>query len=403
MKICNDTEILICGAGIIGLSIGVEILRQKPDTTVMIIDKEETIGAHASTRNSGVIHAGFYYSPDSLKAKLTRDGNSLMKAYCKAEKIEVNHCGKVVVARNEDEDSRLDELFQRSEINGVEVYEVDTHELSRIEPAATTMRRALWSPTTSVVDPKMVLERLASEFTRLGGELRLKCAALSSEDDFLVTSEGGIRYGHFINCAGLYADQIAKWFNLAQDYEMLPFKGLYLYMPEMKGKIRRHIYPVPDLRNPFLGVHLTVSISGDVKVGPTAIPAISRENYSLLGGIRFKEAIETTKTLLRFFKSPNHEAGSLARQELPKYSPKVMLRQASTLAPSISSVKISYRGKPGIRAQLYDRANERLEMDFVIQEQSKSTHLLNSVSPAFTTSLATARHIVNRLINKKVL
>ena len=200
--------------------------------------------------------------------------------------------------------------------------------------------------------------------------------------------------GHVINAAGLYADQVAHWFGVGLEYRMLPFKGLYWYGTWEPGRLTRHVYPVPDPRNPFLGVHLTVTVDGKAKIGPTAIPALWRQDYGGVGGLDLGEVADVARTFPSFLFSKHHDVPGLVRSELPKYSRTHLVRQASALVPSVRPEDFTIKGKPGVRAQLVDMRQRKLEMDFIVRPGERSTHMLNAVSPAWTSSLAVAEHVI---------
>ena len=198
---------------------------------------------------------------------------------------------------------------------------------------------------------------------------------------------------HIVNAAGLYADSIAHGCGVGLDYAILPFKGLYIYGDQTAPPLGRHVYPVPDPRNPFLGVHLTVTLQGRVKIGPTAIPALSRMNYTKFGGIRRDELFDMVSTLPKFLMSPHHDGLGLIRSEVPKYLRRILVRQAASLVPTASVSSFREWGKSGIRAQLFNLKERRLEMDFVVKEAPFQTHVLNAVSPAWTSSLSFGEYV----------
>ena len=274
-------DILVIGGGVVGLSVARELKKREPAAKVVLIEKEESLGAHASGRNSGVIHSGIYYTADSLKARLTRDGNRSLIAFCQEKGIPVRRCGKLIVARNESEHPMLDELFRRGAANGVEVHDVTEAEARKIEPRAKTAGRALYVPATTSVDPRLVIAALEAECREAGVEVTTSTKYVSSRREPLVvqTSASDYAAGFVVNCAGLHADRIALDFGFSKRYRILPFKGLYLESCEPPGSLRCHVYPVPAKTNPFLGVHATVKADGHWKIGPTAIPALWRENY----------------------------------------------------------------------------------------------------------------------------
>ncbi len=391
-------DVAVVGGGVVGLAMARAILDARPGARVVVFDKEDRLGAHASGRNSGVIHAGFYYAPDSLKAGLTRRGNELLHAFCEEHAIEVRRCGKVVVAANEGELGALRELQRRGRANGVAVELIDDAALAELEPLARTAGSALWSPTTSVTDPGPVLAALADEVARGGGEVRLGSRVTGARPGAVLVHGRRWDVGHIVNCAGLQADVVARWFGFCDDYVVLPFKGLYWY-GALPG-LRRHVYPVPDPRNPFLGVHLTVTAEGGVKVGPTAIPALSREAYERWRRVRPTEAARIARHLPGLLTSRHHDGLGLVRSELPKHSRRILLRRARELVPSLDPARFRVRGRPGVRAQLWSVERRRLELDFVVRGDEASTHLLNIVSPGFTSALAMAEHVVGGMVRR---
>ena len=393
-------DFVIIGSGVIGISIGAELLRRNPKRRVVVLEKEASAGLHASGRNSGVIHAGFYYSPDSLKARLTRDGNCQLREFARSRGLKIQNTGKVVVAQSGEDVPKIHELHSRGLANGVEVEIISASDLKRVEPMAKTHEVALWSPNTGVGDPMEFMNEFTKEFLELGGEISYGTLVESFSESRLNTSNGQFQAGHVINASGLYADKIAGMFGFGSRYTMLPFLGLYIYAPSLKGTLTRHIYPTPDPRNPFLGVHLTTTVDGSVKVGPTAIPVLSREQYSLTSGFNSKELFEILATYPRFALSPHHDVLSLLWTELPKLSRRVLVRQAKKLAPSIKLDDFTQVGKPGIRAQLFDLQEGRLEMDFVVEGDATSTHVLNAVSPAWTSCISFSKFVVDQMQTK---
>lgn len=398
----QKADFVVIGGGIVGVSLARELKQRWPDTRVVVLEKERTSTEHASGRNSGVLHAGFYYSPDSLKAKLTRDGNSVLRDFCLSNNIPLRTCGKVVVASDEDQLPALDELFRRGQQNGVQLEVIDEHELLRLEPLARTTTRALWSPHTAVANPTTVTTSLAADARRRGIEFYYETIVTGRDENAISTNKGAWIAGHVVNCAGLYADVVARLFGFCDDYVMLPFTGLYAYAPSLKGTLTRHVYPVPDPRNPFLGVHATVTVEGEVKIGPTAIPAFSREAYRAIRDLKFSEVVEITKTYPKFFSSPHHSVSRLIATEVPKYSRSWLVREARKLVPSLRRQDFTVKGRPGIRAQLFDLQNKRLEMDFVVRGDKDSTHVLNAVSPAWTSSIPFAQHVIGDMVLRGV-
>ena len=393
----TSTDFLILGGGIIGLSVARELKHRFPDTEVTLLEKEAACGLHASGRNSGIIHAGFYYSADSLKAKLTRAGNEAMTAYCEAKKIPLNRCGKLVVARDKDDLPQLDELLRRGLANGVPLENLTEEEARKIEPRVKTHQRAIFSPTTKSADPRRVIEEMTQDAKKEGITIHAGAPYLRGKKGLVTTPQGSFTAGHVVNAAGLYADKIALDFGFSERYRILPFKGLYLYSDEPPGAFRTNIYPVPDLRNPFLGVHFTVKDDGHAKIGPTAIPALWREQYRRFDNFKFGEFIEVLFREAGLMMSSNFDFQKLALEEVRKYSRPHLVALAARLAHGVRSEHYTRWGEPGIRAQLLDIKNRKLEMDFVIEGDKHSTHLLNAVSPGWTCSIPFARYTVDQI------
>jgi len=390
-------DVAVVGGGIVGLALADAWLAAHPGSRVVVFDKEERLAEHASGRNSGVLHAGFYYAPDSLKAQLTRRGNQMLRAFCEERGVPVREAGKVVVTTSPEQVLQLDELYARGQANGVPLEIVDESGLRELEPLARTHERALWSPSTAVADPVAVVEALAARVRERGGEVRLGTPVVEAGPGWIRTPHLRIQIGHTINAAGLYADRVARWLGVGEDYAMLPFKGLYWYSNWPAGRLQRHVYHVPDPRNPFLGVHLTVTVNGRTKVGPTAIPSLWREDYRGVRGIKPAEMAGIARLYPRFLRSPHHDVPGLVRTELPKYSRRHLVAQARALVPSVRAQDFRERGRVGVRAQLLHVPSGRLEMDFVVRPGERSTHVLNAVSPAWTSSLAMAEWIVERI------
>jgi (S)-2-hydroxyglutarate dehydrogenase len=394
-------DFMVIGAGIIGLNVARELKRRHPDAKIAVLEKEPAPGKHASGRNSGVLHAGFYYTADSLKAKFTRDGNRALHAYCDAKNIPLNRCGKLVVARNDDEDKLLDELMARGQRNGVELNMISVDDARKIEPRVKTQHRALYSPSTASADPMQVLLAVEQDARAEGIDIHYDAPCNHADrSNTITTPQTRYQAGYLINAAGLYADRIARYFGFSQHYAILPFKGLYMKSSEPPGSLRTNIYPVPDLKNPFLGVHFTLQADGHIKIGPTAIPALWREQYSGLSGFKFDEFVEISLRSLGLLVHADFAFRKLAITELQKYQRRVMVEQAQTLAHGVELAQYRYWGKPGIRAQLLNTQTRKLEMDFVLEGDDKSLHILNAVSPGWTCAIPFSAYICDKIEKK---
>ncbi|MBF0556206.1 MAG: L-2-hydroxyglutarate oxidase [Nitrospirae bacterium] len=398
MVAVNGAEILICGAGIIGLTVARQLLNSGYKD-IVLIEKEDALGRHASGRNSGVLHAGVYYTPDTLRAKSCLRGNMLMKEYCKENGLPLFESGKVIVAKNEKEIPILKELFKRATANGARVELIDKQQLNEIEPAAKTCDTALYSYDTAVVDPKAVLKSLYDDLLKTNKVSIIKNTQFKGlkGSTTCMTTNGAIAFGTFINAAGAYSDKVAHAFGVGSQYSLMPFKGIYRKLrPDRASMIRGSIYPVPDIRNPFLGVHFTRAIDGSVYLGPTAIPALGRENYGILKGID-SETVEILRRALVLF-SENPKFREVAFTEPKKYLFKYFFEDARVLVKDLMPEDVVPSDKAGIRPQLVDWKTKELVTDFIVVKDGNSVHVLNSISPAFTSSMDFARVIVNNYI-----
>ena len=393
----NNTDFLIIGGGVIGLSIARILKKRLSDSRVTLIEKEEGVGFHGSGRNSGVLHAGFYYSSDSLKAKFTRTGNQRLTEYCESRGLKINKCGKLVVAKNEEELQRFNELLERGKKNGVPLQCLTEVEAREIEPRVKTFEKALYSPSTATIDPLEVIMAMQKDAEDEGVDIHLGTGYLRAQGNRVSTSSGSYEARMVINAGGLYADKIAMDFGFSRKYRILPFKGLYLNSDEPPGSLRTNIYPVPDLRNPFLGTHFTVTVAGKTKIGPTAIPALWREQYQGMKNLCWSEMLEILARQCGLFISSNFNFKALACEEIRKRSRPHLVALASSLAEGVELNNYRTWGKPGIRAQLINIEERKLEMDFVIEGDQDSIHVLNAVSPAFTCALPFAEYVCDQV------
>ena len=393
-------DLLIIGAGAIGFSIGIAYLDANPGKKVLIADKEKQIGKHASGRNSGVLHAGFYYSPESLKAKFCREGNLELRKIAKKYDIPIRDVGKVVVARNEEENLRLDKLFERGLQNGVDLELLDEQSLKQFEPLAQTTSRFLWSPTTAVSDSGMMINALRKEFERFGGSVVLAERIDLVEDSGMIHERNKTYDAKFIvNAAGAQADRISRNINVGLEYAMLPFMGVYRATNQSQLPLQRLVYPVPHPINPFLGVHFTLTINGLVKIGPTAIPVFGREQYAFNTGWSISDSIQALKGATALIKGESHNFGAILKSEWPKVILKKLVKESTELVPNAHSVNRWDKKPPGIRAQLVHLPTGKLEQDFVAKKYLNSVHVLNAVSPGWTSAIPFGKWIVDEYIN----
>jgi L-2-hydroxyglutarate oxidase LhgO len=396
----NEIDFLIIGGGVIGLSIARELVSRDPNFKIIVLEKESDVAYHGSGRNSGVLHAGFYYTADSLKAKFTRDGNMQMREYCYKNNLRINESKKVVVAKDESELPALFELEKRGKTNGVEVRIIDENELHSIDPNVKTHKFALYSPNTATVDPVEVNQCIKNELVKNGVKIYFDEPYSGRVSGNTIKTKKGNVYTakKIINAAGLYADKVAKDFGFSKNYTIIPFKGIYLKYKGNDLPVGINVYPVPNLKNPFLGVHFTITVDGIVKIGPTSTPAFWRENYK--GFSRFK-VMETVNILLweaLLFFTNAFGFRKLAVNEIKKYNKKYFTGLAKDLVHDMDVKGFKEWGTPGIRAQLLNVNTKELVMDFVVEGDENSIHVLNAVSPAFTCSFPFSKWVVDNYV-----
>jgi len=394
-------DYLIIGAGIIGLNIARNLKLRFPNSSILVIEKEPEVAMHSSGRNSGVLHAGFYYDVNSLKAKFTKEGNLALKEFVEDRGLQINECKKVVVAQDDKEVDGLKELKRRGDLNGVELLWLNEEQLNDLYPNIKTHKKALLCPSTATVNPKEVTKEFAKVIDELGVELLLDCKYISSSCNVVSTSLGDFQAKKVINCAGLYADNIARDFGFSKDYVIIPFKGIYLKDKTNKSHLKTNIYPVPNLDNPFLGVHYTLTVDGESKIGPTAIPAFWRENYKGFDNFNLKEFMQIIYYELKLFITNAFGFRQLAFSEIKKYSLSYLKGLATKLTTKMDHKGFDSWSTPGIRAQLLNKNTLELVQDFVVESDDDSIHVLNAVSPAFTSSMPFANWVVEEHIIKK--
>jgi len=384
-------DYLIVGAGIIGLAIAKELTDKEPNATICIIEKEKEVAQHASGRNSGILHAGFYYNSDSKKAQHCLRGNALMKEFCYENGIEVKETKKLVVTKNASELTQLHEIKRRADANGVQTELISEAEAVAIESNISTYKEALYSPLTASVNPVEVSHKLKEKLKEKGVFFLFNTPFSDALD---------VKYSYLINAAGLYADKIAQDYNLAKEYTLLPFKGIYMKVSNGKVPTKINIYPVPDLKFPFLGVHYTITSTNDIKIGPSASPAFWRENYEGFSKFKLSEFIEILAINAKLFITNSFNYRNLAIREIKYYWPNNLIKEAETMVKDAFGSKYEKK-KPGIRAQLYNKKTNKLVTDFIIQHTANSTHVLNIISPGFTCSFSLAQEIVKEIQNNK--
>jgi (S)-2-hydroxyglutarate dehydrogenase len=392
----RSADLVVIGAGILGLAVARESLLRHDGLRVLVLEKEAQIASHQTGHNSGVVHAGVYYAPGSLKARLCVAGSQALYRYCDERHIPYERCGKVVVATHEDEMAPLDELFRRATANGVAGVEMlDDAQLSEIEPYVRGLK-ALYSPATGIVDFRRVAQALADDVTGLGGAIRTGAQVIGMEPTSgaveLQTTEGRYHAHAVIACAGLQADQLARLTGAPPDPKIVPFRGRYYSLrPSARPLVRGLVYPVPDPTFPFLGVHFTKQISGDVWAGPNAVLAFRREGYRA-GDVNARELWETLSYPgFRALAARYWRVGlSEVRVDLSK---RTFARALRRLVPAIKAADLS-EPRTGVRAQALSRDGHLLD-DFWFDHAENAIHVRNAPSPGATSSLALAAEIVD--------
>lgn len=405
-------DVAVVGAGIVGLAVAREVLERRPDARVIVIDKQDAVAQHQTGHNSGVIHAGVYYSPGSLKARLCVEGARLMYEYCEQNAIAVERCGKLIVAVRDDELPGLADLEARARANGVpELRRVGAGEIAEIEPECRGLA-ALHSPTTGIVDFAAVARAIERELRGKGVDFALGCeiTAIRREQapaaTVLVHAGGSIRAGWAIGCAGLWSDRLAVSAGAPADPRVVPFRGAYLRLAGgQRPVVRGMVYPVPDPALPFLGVHITRHIDGGVMLGPTALLVAARNGYRRLepraravrpGAVArmLRDAGQTltwpgTWTIARTFWRTGLTELAMAT------SRRLFVEKCAQYVPAVAAMDIEPRAASGIRAQAVSR-DGRLVDDFAISQTPGATHVRNAPSPAATSSFALAAEIVDQ-------
>ncbi len=392
-------DYLVVGGGIVGLTVAREIANRSMGS-VAVFEKEPRLGAHGSGRNSGVIHAGIYYRPHTLRAQICRDGARRMREYAAERNLCWKKSGKVIVATTPHAVGQIDVLLERATANGIRVEKIGQDELSRLEPEARTHEAALHSPDTAVIDPLDVLSELRADLERAGVTVRVGVAVTGIDESSRAARAGSsaVGFGTLINAAGLHADRVARSMGVGRAYQIMAFRGAYRELvPAAAGRFRGSVYPTPDLRMPFLGVHITPDPRGRVFVGPTAMPALGREHYGRISGLNPVEAVRTAAALGSMLAADRNGMRGLVRAEVRRYSAAGFLREARALAPGLQAGDIGRVCKVGLRAQLVDRNTRELVDDYVLERTKHSLHVLNATSPAFSSAFALAEMIVDEL------
>ncbi|GAA3442676.1 L-2-hydroxyglutarate oxidase [Planomonospora venezuelensis] len=394
-----DQTVGIIGAGIVGLAIGRELTRRRPGTRVLVLEKEERVAAHQTGHNSGVVHAGIYYTPGSLKARLCTRGAALLREYCADRGLPYDECGKLVVAVTGEDVARMDALYARAGANAVPgLRRIGAAEIREIEPHATGLA-ALHSPRTAITDYTRIAQSFADDIAAAGGEVRLgfPVTGITTETGGalrVASGEASVTVDQLIVCAGLHSDAVAGLAGDAAAPRIIPFRGEYMHIrPEKAPMVRGLIYPVPDPRYPFLGVHFTRRVSGAVEVGPNAVLAFAREGYRLtdvcLADLR---GIASWPGMWRM--AAQHWRTGV-KEMYGSLSKRAYMKAARRYVPEIGAKDV-VRAGAGVRAQALDRDGSLVD-DFRIHRLGPVTAVRNAPSPAATSCMAIAEHVLDAI------
>jgi L-2-hydroxyglutarate oxidase len=396
----DEYDTAVIGGGIVGLATARELLRRRPDRSLVLLEKESSLGGHQTSHNSGVVHAGIYYAPGSLKARLCVSGARELYEYCAEHAIPAKRSGKLIVALSRRELPRLDELERRGRLNQVpELRRLTSAEIAEVEPEAVGIA-ALHSPHTGIVDFAAVARAMAEDVRAAGGVIRTSCELMGTERTRqgirLTHREGDLAVRRAVFCAGAWSDVLARRAGADADPRIIPFRGTWLRLrPEATSLVRSLIYPVPDPTLPFLGVHLTRTIGDDVLIGPTAVPAFTRLPEG--AGARWSaHDVMSTLGWPGFWRMIRHWWRPGLREISHALGPRRITADAARYVPRLSLDDVLEARLSGVRAQAVARSGALVD-DFVFSAVGSSVHVRNAPSPAATAALSIARVIADRL------
>ncbi|GAA0230001.1 L-2-hydroxyglutarate oxidase [Marinomonas primoryensis] len=390
-------DIAVIGAGIVGLSTAWQLLQRYPKYRILLIEKESEVGLHQTGHNSGVIHAGVYYAPGSLKADFCQRGAKATKAFCLQHDIEFDECGKLLVATNALEHERMEALYLRCQENNLEVHKLDQAQLKEREPNIKGVS-ALFVPSTGIVNYRKICQKLAELFTKAGGELRLGCQVMNLEETHervaITLSNDVVHTSYLVSCGGLMADRLTKMLNIPTDFQIIPFRGEYYKLPAKHNQIVNHlIYPIPDPDLPFLGVHLTRMIDGSVTVGPNAVQGWKREGYGRIN-INVRDIIDMVRFPGFWKLLMNHWRTGLVETKNSWYKPGY-LAQVQKYCDLVELDDLQPY-PAGIRAQAVMNDGS-LVHDFLFAQSTRTLHVCNAPSPAATSAFPIGAYIIDKL------
>ncbi|MGE4570031.1 MAG: L-2-hydroxyglutarate oxidase [Gammaproteobacteria bacterium] len=389
-------DFIIIGGGIVGVSTALSLMSEHPNKKILLLEKERLFATHQTGHNSGVIHAGVYYQPDSLKAQFCKEGLKATIKFCSKYDIPFEQCGKLLVATTQAELDRMNELFNRCQHNEIEVELLNKHQLKQIESNITGLG-AILVKSTGIVDYQLVTQKMAEQFEALGGEYLLDTKITNLNEDSnsieVVTKHEIFRTKYLISCAGLMADRIVKLLNIPTDFQIIPFRGEYYQLPQECNKLVDHlIYPIPDPDLPFLGIHLTKMIDGSVTVGPNAVLGFKREGYNRVN-FSFKDSLQML-LFKGFYRVIGQNLRPGIKEMLNSVNKRGYLRQVQKYCPSIN-LKDLQPYPAGVRAQAVLK-DGTLVHDFLFAQSKRSIHVCNAPSPAATSAIPIGRYITEK-------
>ncbi len=391
------TDFLVIGASITGINVAHELKRRFPDAAVAVIDKEGGCARHSSGRNSGMLDAGFSWPADSLKARFSKEGNQQLIRYCKSKKIPVNRCGQLVIARDDDELTALDELQRRADGNGVKFEQVTVAQAREIEPRARVHEQALFFPATASVEPGTVMQQMEQDARDAGVRFYYGTSFLRKVGDEFVTTLGTVQADYVVNCTGVYADQVAQQFGFSEKYRLLPLKHNYLQSSEVPGAFRTHITAAADLSGSYPGVHIVLGVDGRAKLGPAVKPALWREQYHGADGFHPFEMSSVVTTGIGQMFQGGREICKACLQRFTGSAQSRLIAAGSRLVEGVRSSDYRDWARPEIQPQLVNTETHRMVSDFIVEGDAKSMHVLNTVSPVFTCSMPLAKYVCEQI------
>jgi L-2-hydroxyglutarate oxidase LhgO len=395
----NKSRIIVIGGGIVGLTLANKLIEENRNLNVILFEKENDLGKHASGLNSGVIHSGIYNKPASMKSTFAISGNEKMKTYIRKKNLSMLETGKLIIAQDNRDSDYLRKMHESGKSVGIISELLSSPEILEKEPLAKAEFESLWVPSTAIGNPRELIHSLRDDFLALGGRIELN-SKIKVVDSTLYVDNEAIGADHVINCAGMFSQELAEKFGFGIQYKVMPFLGTYRQTKIENIPLRTLIYPVPHPVNPFLGTHWTITLDGKIKIGPSAIPVIGLEHYSLAGKFRVSDFLNYFENSKMLIKDNKGHIRNLFMGESLKVFEKYLARGAFALL-NYEPSKIHWeKREPGIRSQLINRSSGEFIQDYVIEGDKYSTHILNAVSPGWTSSFAFAEYVSKLVFDK---